>query len=433
MAKRELLDQLYAKVANDEEGRPCQGISEEACRDVPGNFFRLIAANALTKTGDLLISPKTVLAWLITAVGAPGWLASFLVPIRESGSLIPQLLIGVIVRRYRVRKGFWVLGSMLQGVSVLAMAAAVWWLEELAAGLAIIGLLILFSLSRGFCSVAMKDVQGKCIPKSRRGRLTGLSASLSGAVTFALSLLIFQGESDPSRAFYSALLAGGGVAWLVAAWVFLSVDEPAGASEEGHHALSEALGNLGLLKTDRAFRRFVMTRALLMCSSLAAPFLVLLAQGQSSLPMLLGSFVLASSLASTVSATVWGFMADTSSRNVMVLGGALAALICMASGGLSLWGPAPEWLEWVFPVAYFLLAIAHAGIRIGRKTYLVDMASGTLRTDYTSVSNTVIGVLLLLVGAFSAAVASVGSDWALLVLGAMGAMGACSALSLREV
>ncbi|KGD64664.1 hypothetical protein Y5S_02030 [Alcanivorax nanhaiticus] len=433
MANRELLDRLYAQVANDEDARTCKDISEEACREVPGNFFRIITANALTKMGDLLINPKTVLAWLITAVGAPAWLVGFLVPIRESGSLIPQLMIGAWVRRYPVRKGFWVLGAALQGVAVLGMAVAVWWLEGMQAGMAIIGLLILFSISRGFCSVAMKDVQGKCIPKARRGRLTGLSATLSGGITFALSLLIFHGDADPGRAFYTALLAGAGVAWLAAAWVFLTVDEYPGASEGGHNAFREALASLRLLKTDVPFRRFVVTRALLMSSSLASPFLVLLAQDQSSLPLLLGSFVLASSLASTVSATFWGYMADTSSRNVMIRGGGLAAMICMLAGAFALWAPEVSWLHWLFPVAYFVLAIAHAGIRIGRKTYLVDMAGGTKRTDYTSVSNTVIGVLLLVVGAFSAAVATLGNDWALLVLGVLAATGVVSALLLDDV
>ena len=40
---------------------------------------------------------------------------------------------------------------------VLGMALAVWKLDGLRAGLAVLGLLILFSFSRGLCSVSMKD------------------------------------------------------------------------------------------------------------------------------------------------------------------------------------------------------------------------------------------------------------------------------------
>ncbi|EKF74369.1 hypothetical protein A11A3_09220 [Alcanivorax hongdengensis A-11-3] len=433
MAQRELLERLYAQVANEEDARTCKDISADACREVPGNFFRIILANMLTKVGDLLINPKTVLAWLVSAVGAPSAIAAMLVPIRESGSLIPQLMIGAWVRRYAVRKGFWVLGAVLQGLAVLGMAAVVWTLQGVAAGLAILGLLVLFSVSRGFCSVAMKDVQGKTIPKSRRGRLTGLAATLSGVITMALTLVIFRGDSDPSVAFYTALLAGAGLIWLAAGAVFAGVDEYPGATEGGSNAFREALASLGLLRSDGPFRRFVITRALLMASSLASPFLVLLARESTSLPLLLGSFVLASSLASAVSATVWGYMADTSSRRVMIRGGSLSALVCLAAGALALWQPDGGQLPWIYPGAFFVLAIAHAGVRIGRKTYLVDMAGGNKRTDYTSVSNTVIGVLLLLVGGLSAAVSALGNDWALLLLGAMGMVGVISAWRLRDV
>ena len=87
----------------------------------------------------------------------------------------------------------------------------------------------------------------------------------------------------------------------------------------------------------------------------------------------------------------------------------------------------------MYPLAFFVLAIAQGGVRIGRKTYMVDMAGGTKRTDYTAVSNTVIGVLLLAVGGISAGVALLGNDWALLVLGGMGATGVVSGRLLKDV
>ncbi|WP_417214039.1 hypothetical protein [Alcanivorax sp.] len=61
------------------------------------------------------------------------------------------------------------------------------------------------------------------------------------------------------------------------------------------------------------------------------------------------------------------------------------------------------------------------------------MAGGNKRTDYTAVSNTVIGALLLVVGGISALVAMLGTDWALVVLGTMGAAGVASAWRLKDV
>lgn len=431
-SKRRATDQLYQLIANEEDARACADISAEACRQVPDNFIRILGSLVLTKLGDLLISPKTVLAWLLGAVGAPA-LVAWLVPIRESGSLIPQMVIGAWVRQKPVRKGFWVLGSVGQALSVVVMAASIWFLDGYAAGSGLILGLVLFSLARGFCSVAMKDVQGKCIPKTRRGRLSGLATTVGGSATVILTLLLFWGQDQPAIGFYVALLLLASLLWLGAALVFSSVDEEAGETSGGADALRHALRNLSLLRTDRHFRQFVITRALLLCSALAAPYFVLLAQQQGQSGWLLGAFLLASSLASSVSASIWGWMADRSSRQVMILGASIASGVCLLVGGINLVRTDGVPAAWFYPLAFFVLSIAHAGVRLGRKTYLVDMASGNKRTDYTAVSNTVIGLLLLVTGGLSALASLISAEVVIVMLGLLGAAGAVSAVRLAEV
>ena len=90
---------LYEKLTNEEEARLCREIDERACRESPRSFFYLLGSYFLTKLGDAVASPKTTLAWLTTAVGAPAFVLGLLVPLRESGSLIPQLFVGGVVRR----------------------------------------------------------------------------------------------------------------------------------------------------------------------------------------------------------------------------------------------------------------------------------------------------------------------------------------------
>jgi len=57
-------------------------------------FSQLISIASCGKLADLLISAKTTLPCLLANLGAPTWILSMLVPmlvpIRESGSLIPQ-------------------------------------------------------------------------------------------------------------------------------------------------------------------------------------------------------------------------------------------------------------------------------------------------------------------------------------------------------
>ncbi len=117
----------------------------------------------------------------------------------------------------------------------------------------------------------------------------------------------------------------------------------------------------------------------------------------------------------------------------MIRGGGLAALVCLVVAGLTLVDLSWRGDSWFYPGAFFVLAVAHSGVRIGRKTYLVDMAGGNRRTDYTAVSNTVIGVLLLVTGGISAAVAMLAPAWALILLGMMGLIGAGWSWRLPEV
>lgn len=430
--RRDPADQLYSLIANEEDARACTDISDDACREVPRNFFLILGSLVLTKLGDLLISPKTVLAWLLGAIGAPA-LVAWLVPIRESGSLIPQMVIGAWVRRKPVRKWFWVLGSYGQAAAVAAMALSVWALDGYPAGYGVLAALVVFSLARGFCSVSMKDVQGKCVPKTRRGRLSGLASTIGGGATVALTVILFWDRGDPVLMFYVLLLALATVLWLVAGTLFATVQEEAGETGGGGNALAEAFRSLSLLRDDAPFRHFVITRALLLCSALAAPYFVLLAQQQGDSGWLLGSFLLASSLASSVSASVWGWMADRSSRQVMIRGAAIASGICLVIGALNVVQGAKVASAWFYPLAFFILSIAHAGVRLGRKTYLVDMAGGNKRTDYTAVSNTVIGVLLLVTGGLSALASLISNGAVIVFLGLLGLAGTISALRLREV
>ncbi len=431
-ALEQSVDRLYSLIANEEDARVCKDIPAEACQVVPRNFFLILAANVLTKLGDLLISPKTVLAWLMSAIGAPA-LVAWLVPIRESGSMVPQMMIAAWVRRKPVRKWFWTLGSFGQAASIVVMAACVWFLEGYTAGGGIIGALILFSLSRGFCSVAMKDVQGKCVPKTRRGRLSGLATTIGGTATVILTALLFWERGDPTLAFYSLLLLLAAALWVIAGFLFAGVKEHEGETGGGGNAITKAFKSLSLLRDDVPFRNFVITRALLLCSALASPYFVVLAQKASDTALMLGVFLLASSLASSLSASFWGWMADSSSRRVMIRGAAMASAVCLAVGLTAMFAGAGLANGWFYPLGFFVLSIAHAGVRLGRKTYLVDMAGGNKRTDYTAVSNTVIGFLLLATGGFTALISLISDAAVILVLGLMGLAGTFSALRLKEV
>jgi hypothetical protein len=429
-----VVDSIYDRLANEEDARVCKDISDEACRYVPANFLRIVGASILTKTGDALINPKTVLAWLINFMGAPAFVLALLVPVRESGSLIPQLAIATWVRRKPIRKRTWVLGAFLQGSAVAAIGVIAFLLQGVSAGIAVLAAIAVFSLARGLCSVSSKDVLGKTIPKTRRGRVSGIAAGLSGVVVVLVGTGIYLGRPGEAGAlFYTALLLCAALLWWFAAWIYASIAEEPGETDGGGNAITAAMESLGLLVSDREFRRFVITRALLISSALTAPYYVSLAQRSSGgSTSVLGLVVLAGGLASSLSAPTWGRLADRSSRTVLLLAatftGVLGIAVFLTERLLIDDVPA-----WVYPAAFLLLGVAHSGIRLGRKTYLVDMAGGNKRTDYVAVSNTVIGVILLLAGGVTAALSFLSAEVLILLFAITSLGGALCGRGLPEV
>jgi len=429
------IERAYQALVNEEDARVCKDIAEDACRVVPGNFFLQIITQFFTKLGDAIANPKTILAWMLSALGAPGIFTAFLVPVRESGSMIPQLVIASYVRLQAIRKWTFVTGCVLQAFAVFAMAAVAVTLTGTAAGFALIAALVVFSLSRGLCSVASKDVLGKTVPKTRRGRVGGWSEFLAGLVTIGVGVILLLDLRDPGdMGTYLILLAIASGLWLVAAATYAMIREYPGATEGGGNAITEGIGRLRLLRDDLPFRNFVIARSLLLCSALSAPFFIMLAHEQTEGALLvLGLFVIADGLASLISAPFWGHFADTSSRRVMLWAGSGAALTGILLVAIVNGFPSMADTHWLYPLFFFMLAVTHAGVRLGRKTYVVDLAGGNKRTDYVAVSNTVIGVVLLLAGAVGALTTILPVSGVILILAGMGLAGALLSARLPEV
>ena len=416
MYHHDRIESLYDLVTGDEDARVCKDIPEQACNDQPRNFFAYLGANLLGKLADEFASAKLILPWLFGLLGAPAALVGFLVPIREAGVLLPQLVVAAYIRRLAVRKWVWVLGAALSALALLAMSLAAMTLTGAAAGWTLLAALVVFSLARGLCSVSAKDVLGKTVSKSRRGRLMGLSSGIAGVFTLAIGLYIEYLGRDAEPLLLAALLLLGAAIWVPAIAAFASIKELPGATEGGGNALDAALQNLALIKSNLAFRQFLITRMLLLGIALAPPFYVLLIQQTTQGLGGLGLLIIAAGLADSLSAPIWGPMADDSARRVMMIAAGLAGLLGIwvwTSHSLSL-----RWLDnpWLVSLAYLTLIIAHSGVRLGRKVYLVDMAGERDRAAMVAVSNTLIGIMMLFAGTVGVLAIWLGSAGVILVL-----------------
>lgn len=349
----------------------------------------LIAGLSLNKLADLLISAKTTLTALLVSVGAPVWMIGWLVPIRESGALLPQVLISIYLRKHAQRHIVWRIGMITQVFSVVGMLLSVILFSGFIAGILVLASLVLLSLGRSACSLTVKDMEADVAKKGERGNLIGVASTVSGVVTLviAIPLVIYDGALT-SNILLIVLCASmlAFILTLICVWPIKTRVEVENSSE-----------NTFSINFDTTIYKFIFVRGLFVHSALVAPYFMIERNGdvKELLPIYIG----AEATAALLSSIIWGKIADKSAKLTLRLSGLLALGACV---GLLFW-QTPSIVT--SALLFFVLSVAHAGVRTGRKTYSLDVKEGHDRTELVGFSNTAIGIILLAFGALYAALA----------------------------
>ena len=434
MFQQTLASKAYELITDEGEERVCEAISEKSCKETPGNFFKNVFSGSLSKLADQLVSPGTTLPWILAALGVPNLFTGALVPIKDAGSLLPQLFVSAKIRAYAIRKWFWVIPALIQALALAAMAFVVKETEGNIAGVLILSLLLIFSLASGVASISFKDVIGKTIPKGKRGQLLAMRSTIGGILTLVAGVFILQdleGEEDQNMLFW--LVMAGAILWGLSAFLFALIFEEKGATEGGRTPVKELKNAWKFWKEDSNLRRFIVTRGLLMAIPLAQPFFVVLGKEElGSEVNNLGIMVIAAGIANVISSPFWGRFADHSSRKLMVWVSILGMLNISLMALFPFW---PDSLQniYVFAALFLVQVMAHGGARLSRKTYLVDFAPEKERPLYVSLSNTMIGVFTLLAAGLGSLSSLFGVQAMLMVFVGLLGLGLILALRLREV
>ncbi|WP_269540836.1 MFS transporter [Cerasicoccus fimbriatus] len=410
-----LADVIYRRLSGDENGAQANDITEEAAKHVPRNFLVQVIGSVATKTGDQLFSPRLLLTWLMASIGAPAAAISLIVPVRESLSLLPQITAAAMMRQHAIRKWFLVGGSVTQAASILLMITVALLFEGALAGWLLLALLALFSLGRVFQSITSKELTGKTLPKQRRGLAGGTASALAGGgALLVAAYFIFLDEDDVTVPTLCVILGIAAALWLLGAILFAQLKElPSEVDDDGNGFVNQLKSGLRELKQNRGFRSFIAVRTGLIGNALVLPMVVMIAFQESkgsaqSLGILMGG----SGLAALLSSYIWGRLSDKSSRLVLIIVGYLGATLAGVSILIAQMNASTTRTVLVMLV-FFALAVVHQGTRIGRKTYVIDLANADNRSTLVALANTLIGIALILLGGISGALSSLGYAWAI--------------------
>jgi hypothetical protein len=369
------------------------------------NVIRIGFILIANKLSDLLLSAKTTLPTLASAAGAPAWVAPLLVPIRESGALLPQMAYAYILRKQKRRDTAWQISMLLQFISGVLLIGLGLNLEGELAGFAIIVSLTCMSLARAMCSLTMKDIQGQHVKKGSRGRLLGSASTFSSLISITVAVFALLGSSKMSS---SQLTVIASIALLSNLWCMWLMRPLRTCVETEHREVKNGL------YVDKQLTKFVIVRALLAHTALIAPVFVMLYAGDLSYS--LAYLIIAQGLANFLSSYLWGWLSDESALWCMRTGAFIVILAALMLLVLPLYYEEINGETFFIVGLFFILGIGHQGVRTGRKIYGVDIATEQHRTEFIATSNTLVGLAILAFGIIYSALTVVSHELSLMVM-----------------
>jgi MFS family permease len=263
--------------------------------------------------------------------------------------------------------------------------------------MALLTLLFIFSFAGGVATVPFNDLWAKALPATMRGRFFGYRQLWGGVMALGAAYVVKRVLGDPELVFPNnyGLLFLLSFAFLVISYIALSsVREPEGDIIETPRRMSTFLGqSLRMIREDRNFGRFLLSRLTIGFTAFALPFYVLYGQQELQMPAeRIGLLVGAQVAGAILSNIVWAELSDrVGNRSVIMLTGLVAVLIPVLTlvstyvGGSTL-----------LVAVFALIGAQISGAGIGFKNYLLEIAPVPLRPAYIAVAGTLSGFLFLL-------------------------------------
>jgi hypothetical protein len=263
-------------------------------------------------------------------------------------------------------------------------------------------------LSSGLGGLAFFDVVAKTIPARRRGNFFAWRQLLGGLLGLGGGWIVKTVLNHPGLPFphghavlfllYSAAMALGMTA-------FTLIREPPGGAVVEPVKAGEQFRRAGrLLQKDRVYRRYMAARLALGVASIALPFYGIYAKRVLRAPAgMVGVYVATRVGALLLFNLPWGHLSDRRGNQLVMrlagLGNGATALLALALVGLvGRVQPQGGWLPYLaLPLFFMDGAVRPAQMLVG-SNFLLELVPEPMRPLYLGLSNTLMGVVILISG-----------------------------------
>jgi MFS family permease len=287
----------------------------EVDQNLRRNFIAHLGHGMLGQTGFRLVNAPTFTpAYILMLSDGSQFMVGLALSLQSLGMFLTPLLGATLIehRKKVLPMGFLIGGAMRLAVLGIGVSGL---LAPPSTALYLVCLfLFLMGVFSGMQGVVFNYLMSKVIPVKKRGRLTGLRNFLAGITSSIVAYLgghYFIGE-NPGVLGYSETFLLAFLLTSLGLLMLLGVREPQPPVVKSRSSLLDRLGQLPeLLRSDPAFTRYFMARAVATLGRMATPFYILYAGEEVGLTgFILGILTLAFTMSGTVSNIVWGYIAD---------------------------------------------------------------------------------------------------------------------------
>lgn len=368
--------------------------SETSGRFDQRNFVLNIAEGVLWIAGASFLSAQTVLPALVTKLGGGNVAVGALGVILWVGLFLPQMFAARYAQAQEWKKPWAIRFGLSQRIAVLLLAVIVFGLGDTSPALALCAVLTCYACNQillGITTPGWFDMFAKLTPANRRGRLTGIRNALAGALSFLCGLLLtWLLATFPFPTSYALAFVMAFSLQLVSIVLQSRLVEEFPSPVAPQKSMSQYLAGLhGVLRSDRAFRTFLITCAFLIIAAMPMSFYVVYALDKFGMDeQVVGEFTLLLVGGQIVGATMAGFIADRRGNRLAL---ACAAGALLLASFCALTAPSIEW---------FRLSFVFLGMNLGselmvRYNISAEYAPVDQRSTYLGLMNTVLAPFYL--------------------------------------
>ncbi len=378
-------------------------------REVRRSFVLGILNGTAFGFAEALIDPPVVLTWFISQLTSSNLLIGLVAPLGNAGWFLPQIFVSTRIQRMPRTMPAYVASAVVRTVAWLLVAAAVWMVDD--PTLLLISFFALYSIARvssGLGGLSFFDVIAKTVPARRRGSFFAWRQLVGGVLGLGGGWIVKTILNSPALPFpdgHAFLFLIYCVGMALGMLAFALVREPPGVVSAGPVTMDDQLRrSRRLVQADPVYRRYMAARVALGLTSVALPFYGVYAKnvlGASG--GMAGIYVAARIGAMLMFNLSWGRLSDRRGNQLVMrllsLGSGATALLALGLVGLiGLVQPQGSWLPYVaLPIFFLDGAVRPAQMMVG-SNFLLELAPEGERSLYLGLSNTLLGVVILISG-----------------------------------